>query len=241
MAISRDGRFALSGSEEDELRYWDLAQGKEVRQLKGHTKGTCSVAISPDGRLGLSGSVDGTARLWDLEKRNLPARAGGGRAVGLGGRLHARWSARHHRPPGWDARPPRREGWPRSPPLRRSSGAYIRNVQASGDGRLILSAGSGALRLWDAASGDEVYQLRGVGGGIVCGIILPGDREVLFGCYDTTVRLWRLPDSVGKAKVNEPVPAFPPEGKVGTAVALDRDKRFEYPVDPPAALSNALR
>jgi serine/threonine-protein kinase len=199
VAISRDGRFGLSGSEEEALRYWDLAQARELRQLEGHTKGTCSVALSPDGRLGLSGSVDATARLWDLEKGScLGVLAEGGPWV----------SAVAFMPDGRRAIIGRQDGTlglhdvGDGREIRRFAGhrTYIRNVQASRDGRLILSAGTGALRLWDAATGEEVYQLQGVGGGIVCGIILPGSREVLFGCYDTTVRLWRLPDSIGGPK-----------------------------------------
>ena len=34
----RDGRFALSGSEENELRYWDLAQTRELRSSAGTQK-----------------------------------------------------------------------------------------------------------------------------------------------------------------------------------------------------------
>jgi hypothetical protein len=197
VAIARDGQFALSGSEDDKLCYWDLAQSKELRRLAGHTKGTCSVAISPDGRLGLSGSVDGTARLWDLERGTCLRVLAEGRP----------WvTAVAFMPTGRYAIIGRQDGTlslvdvDHGSEVRRFAGhrTYVRNVRASSDGRLILSAGSGALRLWDATTGDEVYQLEGVGGGIVCGIILPGSREVLFGCYDSTVRLWRLPASLGK-------------------------------------------
>jgi WD40 repeat protein len=199
VAISRDGRFALSGSEENELRYWDLAQTRELRQLSGHSKGTCGVAISPDGRLGLSGSVDGTARLWDLEHGNcLRVMAEGARwvmAVGFmpdGGRcVIGREDGSLGMHDVKDGREARRFAGHRG---------SIRKVQCSGDGRLILSAGSGALRIWDAATGDEIYQLRGVGGGISCGIILPKEREVLIACYDNTIRLWRLPANLGSKR-----------------------------------------
>jgi hypothetical protein len=97
-------------------------------------------------------------------------------------------------------------------------GAAIRDVRASRDGRLILSAGSGSLQIWDIASkapayqGSGVaspwpprvsaYQLKDTGGGILCGIFLPGDREVLVGCFDTTVRRLRLPASLGRPKAD---------------------------------------
>jgi WD40 repeat protein len=66
VAISLDGRTALSGSSDETLELWDLATGKELRTLTGHTDEVKSVAISPDGRTALSGSDDKTLKLWDL-------------------------------------------------------------------------------------------------------------------------------------------------------------------------------
>ncbi len=66
VAISPDGRRALSGSYDKTLRLWDLATGKLLRTFEGHTDWVESVAISPDGRRALSGSRDETLRLWDL-------------------------------------------------------------------------------------------------------------------------------------------------------------------------------
>jgi uncharacterized caspase-like protein len=45
---------------------WDLATGKEIERLDGHTGEVESVAFSPDGSKALTGSYDSTARLWDL-------------------------------------------------------------------------------------------------------------------------------------------------------------------------------
>jgi WD40 repeat protein len=41
---------------------WDLATGKEMSKLEGHTNWVMSVAISPDGRTIVSGSYDNTIR-----------------------------------------------------------------------------------------------------------------------------------------------------------------------------------
>ena len=66
VAMTPDGRHALSGSRDRTLRLWDLATGQLLRTLAGHEDGVSAVAMSPDGRHALSGSRDGTLKLWDL-------------------------------------------------------------------------------------------------------------------------------------------------------------------------------
>ena len=75
VAISPDGRYALSGSADKTLKFWDIATGQEIQSFKGHADGVMSVAISPDGRYALSGSDDETLKLWDLGPYIEPALA----------------------------------------------------------------------------------------------------------------------------------------------------------------------
>ncbi|MGB2885132.1 MAG: WD40 repeat domain-containing serine/threonine-protein kinase, partial [Dehalococcoidia bacterium] len=58
VAIAPDGRFAVSGSDDRSLRYWDLITGECIRTLKGHERAVNSVAIAPDGKFAVSGSGD---------------------------------------------------------------------------------------------------------------------------------------------------------------------------------------
>ncbi len=67
MALTPDGRRALSGSADKTLRLWDLETGACLKILEGHTGRVESVALTPDGRRALSGSYDKTLRLWDLD------------------------------------------------------------------------------------------------------------------------------------------------------------------------------
>ncbi len=41
---------------------WDMATGKKMSKLKGHTGEVMSVTISPDGKTIVSGSIDRTIR-----------------------------------------------------------------------------------------------------------------------------------------------------------------------------------
>ena len=67
VAFSPDGRILATGSYDRRARLWDVATGKEVFRLNGHTGLVNSVAFSSDGRILATGSDDDTARLWDVE------------------------------------------------------------------------------------------------------------------------------------------------------------------------------
>jgi hypothetical protein len=67
VAITPDGRRAVSGSWDNTLRVWDLESGETIRILEGHTGRVSAMAITPDGRRVVSGSSDYTLRIWDLE------------------------------------------------------------------------------------------------------------------------------------------------------------------------------
>jgi len=67
VALTVDGRRAVSGSYDYTLRVWDLERGRCLDTLEGHGSVVESVVITPDGRKAVSGSWDETVRVWDLE------------------------------------------------------------------------------------------------------------------------------------------------------------------------------
>jgi WD40 repeat protein len=66
VALSADGRLALSGGGDTTVRMWDVETGKELRRFEGHRAMVTGVAFSPDGRRALSGSGDKSLMLWDV-------------------------------------------------------------------------------------------------------------------------------------------------------------------------------
>ncbi|MFD4994684.1 WD40 repeat domain-containing protein, partial [Streptomyces buecherae] len=65
VAISPDGTWLATTSDDGTARIWDLA-GNCTATLTGHSGFVESVAISPDGTWLATTSDDGTARIWDL-------------------------------------------------------------------------------------------------------------------------------------------------------------------------------
>ena len=68
VAITADGRRAVSGGSDRTVRAWDLDTGQQQATLSGHDGPVDAVAISADGRRAVSGGDDGMVRAWDLEE-----------------------------------------------------------------------------------------------------------------------------------------------------------------------------
>ena len=66
VALSPDGRQALTGALDRTMRLWDATNGTFIRTFIGHTRAIQDVAFSPAGDQALSVSDDHTMRLWDL-------------------------------------------------------------------------------------------------------------------------------------------------------------------------------
>ena len=58
MTYSPDGRRLASCGDDQTIRVWDGATGKELHKLEGHTNQVYAVAFRPGGRHALTGSED---------------------------------------------------------------------------------------------------------------------------------------------------------------------------------------
>src|SRR6266850_3870972 len=65
LGFSRDGRTLVTGNFNGTVKLWDVASGRVLRTLDGHSDLVYKGVLSPDEKLLASCSRDGTIKIWD--------------------------------------------------------------------------------------------------------------------------------------------------------------------------------
>src|SRR5262249_48647349 len=152
-----------AGCDDRNVHVWDAEGWQQQAVLEGHQGWVLAVAFSPTGELLASGAVDGTTRLWDpVAGRQLVTAEGVPLGFGADGRGPA--FRRGARVGIWEVADGRecrvlhhgRVG-NRAPWL---SAKGPEMLDFSPDGRVLASAASDGVRLWDVAGGREVAHLN---------------------------------------------------------------------------------
>jgi WD40 repeat protein len=188
VALSRDGRYLVTGGWDNTARLWDMETGAELRRFDGHRDGVTAVAFSPNGLFVLTGSADNTARLWDAasgqELRRFEDKKGilsmafspDGRYL-LTGSLNSMLL--------WDV----------------DTGKELRQIKVedavnsvafSPDGHLVLTGSSFGAHLWDRDTWQEqrCFGRRAAKGWVHSVAFSLDGHYMLTGGEDKTARLW---------------------------------------------------
>ena len=193
VAVSADGRRAVSGSLDHTVKVWDLESGAELRSLAGHGHVVRSVAVSADGRRAVvSGSFDHTVKVWDLESgaelHSLKGHSTFVRSVAVSGDgRRAVSGSDDHTVKVWDL-----ESGAELHSLAGHS-AFVRSVAVSGDGRRAVSGSDDhTVKVWDLERGAELHSLEGHRGPVRAVAVSADGRRAVSGSSDRTVKVWDL-------------------------------------------------
>src|SRR5438876_316712 len=160
-AVSPDGTWIVSASNDKTLKMWDAQSGTECLTLKGHTHWVRGCAVSPDGTWIVSASTDNTLKVWDAhtgaERFTLKGHTRGVRGCAVS--PDGAWiisASEDNTLKVWDAQ----SGTEHYTLQGHTLGLY--GCAVSPDGTWVVSASNdNTLKVWDAHTGAERFTLQG--------------------------------------------------------------------------------
>jgi WD40 repeat protein len=240
VAFSADGKTLVTGGGLDELfddltgdvRLWDVATGQERVRLKGLCTMVSALALAPDGQTLASASLGGAVGLWDVST----------------GRERQRIDIPNAITPSLTLSPDGRTlavgGWARDACVKLrwlDTGAQHTLAAGSGpvsfspDGRRLASTGSyrgwTTVKVWDTATGQELFAMRGHQDPVWDVAFAPDGRSVVSASGDRTIKLWDLTTGAERATLRGHTDqvdavAFSPDGKLLASASHDRTVRL---------------
>jgi WD40 repeat protein len=192
-----DRKLLAAYSADHSIRLWDLAAGRELRRLTGHTQFITSLSFSRDGKMLASTSDDQTVRLWEVGTgKMLQTLKGHTKGVASAtfspdGRK-AVTASEDETVKLWDVATGKQLMTLKEHPAKGSWNApQIFRAVFSPDGSRVLATGNfTSVAVWDAATGQVLPALEGHGSWIIPLAFSRDGKLMATGSGDRTIRLW---------------------------------------------------
>lgn len=195
VAVSPDGTWAASGSDDKTVNIWDMETGECRATLEGHTDRITVVAITPDGKRILSCSADESVRIWDpLSGRELAKLDGHMHqirsVVALQDNVRALSGGFDNTLKLWDLDS---RSCIKTIECGTNKGDNIFSIAVNRAGTHALSGHrDGEVRHWNLETSESIATLKGHSDIAYSVQITPDGRFAVSGSDDTTVKVWDL-------------------------------------------------
>ena len=191
IVFTSDGRYVISASDDEEIKFWDVETRKCLRTFTGHSLGVNAVDVHSQMELLVSGSDDCTIKLWNIRTGECvktidcwvpiySVRISPNASMLLATSQSSNIML-------YDAMKSYRRRYLKGHTKKVTSAVF------SHDGKMIASSsGDATIKLWDAVSGKCVTTLRGHTLGVNSVSFSSDDRFLISSSDDSTVKLWDI-------------------------------------------------
>jgi hypothetical protein len=205
LSFTPDNQTLISGSFDQSIKLWNLADGKMLHDLQDHHKGVFALAVSADGKTLASGSWDETIKLWNISSGQLISNLSGhtasvrSLATSPDNQLLVSGSF-DNTVRVWQL----------------STGDLVKTmmhkepiaaIALNHTGQILASTGDdGLVKLWSVQTGETIAQLTGNSNCICSLAIAPNSTTVVAGTVSGSIVLWSLDPS--NVQNSEPLQKF---------------------------------
>jgi WD40 repeat protein len=206
LAVSADGKLLATAGADHEIRLWDLATGKLVKTLAGHSAAVSSICFSADAKLLYSASLDKSIRRWQLADGKQAGQIdtpgavtaitlinGGAQVASAGGDNRIRiWKT------------PQSASEPAAKPIREITGTTKPVVSLvtmpQRPSQIVSGSEDGLMCLWETNDGKQIRQFKH-GGAITAVAVRPDGQRLASAGADKIAKLWNANDAKLLAEV----------------------------------------